>query len=147
MLFEPFYSVIIRTHNYVFPAWLNLKGLTGKCNNVPDIKTDKGLCRALPGRLCSSHWIWLGRILKCCGEVLGVPFKDDVCVAQRLQELLLGEKHLLRAKAFAGSTVPAVIFHIPLEAGQSYWKTLQHKDEHPVTQTCVVLCHLLNFRS
>lgn len=76
-----------------------------------------------------------------------MTFRDDVCVAQCLQELLLGEKRLLRAKAFAGSTVPAVIFHIPPEAGQSYWKTLQHKDEHPVTRTCVVLCHLLNFRS
>lgn len=147
MLFKPFYSVIIRTHNDIFPVWQNLKGLTGKCSNVPDIKTDKSLCRDLPGSLYSSHWILPGRILKYYGEGLGMTYKDDVCVAQCLQELLVGEKRLLWAKVFTGSTAPAVIFHIPLEAGQSYWKTLQHKNEHPVTQTCVVLCHLLNLRS
>lgn len=41
-----------------------------------------------------------------------------------------------------GIPAPAGIFHIPLEAGQSYWEALQHKDEHPVTQTGVGLCHL-----
>lgn len=56
--------------------------------------------------------------------------QDDACVllgvAQCSQELLLGQKGLLRAEALNGSTAPARIFHIPLEAGQSYWD----KDEH-----------------
>lgn len=66
-----------------------------------------------------------------------------VWCAQCSQVLLLREKHFLRAEAFAGSTAPAAIVHIPLEAGQSYWD----KDEHPVTQTGVGLCHLLSFSS
>lgn len=175
MLFKSFYSVIIRTHSYIIQFWKNGVGLSGKCNNVPSIKREKGLCRELVGSLWGGCTVPSGSHLAGfynategfrCGiqddvSVLLGDFtmlqrgfrcgiQGDVCAAWHglgLTGVTAGREGFALSRGIHWEHCSSRDIPYSLEAGHSYWETLQHKDEHPVTQTGVGLCHLLNFSS